>query len=61
MPQTIRQLDTNVKQTAKLQQVVNELLDKTLQRGFFGMASIALCIHDGVIQEIQEHIERKHR
>jgi len=61
MQQTMREFEANVKKTTKLQHVVDELLDKILQRGFFGVASIEVCIEDGVIQEIQEHIERKHR
>ncbi len=59
--QQATQLETNTKKTAIVQRVVDELLAKTLQRGFFGIASIDVCIQDGVIQEIQERIERKYR
>jgi hypothetical protein len=51
----------NCQKIAKLQEIIAALLDKALERGFFGVAAVEVRVQDGTIQEIKERIERKHR
>jgi hypothetical protein len=46
---------------AKVQKVLNELLDQILVRGFHGAGMIRFTVRDGKIGEIEETLERKHR
>jgi hypothetical protein len=48
----------NNKKVAKLYEVLNEVLEKALHRGFFGTATIELNINDGTIQHIRRKVEQ---
>ena len=45
----------------KLHSVVDALLRKMLVRGIHGEATVKFIVHDGMIQLIEEHVQRKHR
>jgi hypothetical protein len=48
----------NAKKVAQLQAIVAEILVEALRRGFFGTASVELCVQDGTIQHIRRTVER---
>jgi hypothetical protein len=47
----------NVKQVARLQAILAELLSQSLRRGFFGTAAVELSVQDGTIQCIRRKVE----
>jgi tRNA(Ser,Leu) C12 N-acetylase TAN1 len=59
--ETLKQTQVNRQKVAKLREIIDALLDKALERGFYGVATVAVRVQDGTIQEIEERIERKHR
>jgi hypothetical protein len=48
----------NNKKVAKVYEVLAEMLEKALHRGFFGTAAIELSINDGTIQHIRRKVEQ---
>jgi hypothetical protein len=48
----------NAKKVAQLDGVLAEILQKVLQRRFFGTASVEIIVHDGTIQQFRYKIER---
>ena len=48
----------NAKKMAQLRQALDELLEDSLRRGFFGTAAVELNIQDGTIQHIRRRVER---
>ena len=48
----------NKKKMAQLDGVLFEILQKVLQRRFYGAASVKIIIHDGTIQHFRYQIER---
>jgi hypothetical protein len=57
----LKHTQANRQKIAMLQEIIDALLEKALERGFFGMVTIEVRVQDGTIQEIEERIERKHR
>jgi len=57
----LKHTQANRQKIAILQEIIDALLGKALERGFFGMVTIEVRVQDGTIQEIEERIERKHR
>jgi hypothetical protein len=51
----------NRQKIAKLQEIMDALLERALERGFFGVATVEVRVQDGTIQEIDERIARTHR
>ena len=51
----------NHRQVLALHNLIETLVLKLLVRGFHGEATIKFSVQDGVIQLIEERIERKHR
>jgi hypothetical protein len=55
----------NSKNNSKHRQSIAKRLDEIardcLKRGFFGQAMITVTIQDGEIQEIEKHVNQKHR
>jgi hypothetical protein len=60
-PKVLKHTHANSQKVAKLYELIDALLDKALERGFFGVATVEVRVQDGTIQEIEERIERKHR
>jgi hypothetical protein len=60
-PAMLKHTQVNRQKIAKLQEILEALLEKALERGFFGAATVEVRVQDGTIQEIEERIERKHR
>ena len=60
-PEILKHTYPNRQKVAKLQEIIDALLDRALERGFFGVATVEVRVQDGTIQEIEERIERKHR
>jgi hypothetical protein len=60
-PEMLKHTQVNRQKIAKLQEIIEALLEKALERGFFGVATVEVRVQDGTIQEIEERIERKHR
>ena len=60
-PEMLEHTQANRQKIAKLQEIVDALLEKALERGFFGVATVEVRVQDGTIQEIEERLERKHR
>jgi hypothetical protein len=60
-PETLKHTPPNRQKVAKLREIIDALLDKALERGFFGVATVEVRVQDGTIQEIEERIARKHR
>jgi len=60
-PEMLKYTQVNRQKIAKLQEIIEALLEKALERGFFGVATVEVRVQDGTIQEIEERIERKHR
>ena len=48
----------NEKKMSQLRQALDELLQESLRRGFFGTAGVELNIQDGTIQHIRRRVER---
>jgi hypothetical protein len=48
----------NAKKVAQLDGVLAEILQKVLQRRFFGTASVEIIVQDGTIQQFRYKIER---
>ena len=48
----------NARKLAQLSGVLSEVLQKVLQRRFFGTASVEIIVHDGTIQQFRYKIER---
>ena len=44
-----------------LGRIARELLERVLQKGFYGEARITIKIQDGAVQEVTDSVERKHR
>jgi hypothetical protein len=59
--ETLKHTHANRQKVAKLQEIMDALLDRALERGFFGAATVEVRVQDGTIQEIEERIEQKHR
>jgi hypothetical protein len=57
----LKHTQANRQKIAQLQEIIDALLEKALERGFFGVATVEIRVQDGTIQEIEERIERKHR
>ena len=53
--------ETNRRKTKQLEGLLRELLAKSLQRGFYGTASLELVVSDGTIQGIHERLEQTHK
>lgn len=49
---------TNAQKTAQLSGVLAEVLQKVLQRRFYGTASVEIVVQDGTIQHFRYKIER---
>jgi hypothetical protein len=49
---------TNAKKVSQLEKVLAEILAATLKRGFFGNATVEVCVQDGTIQHIRRKIEQ---
>jgi hypothetical protein len=60
-PETLKHTHPNRQKVAKLREIIDTLLDKALERGFFGVATVEVRVQDGTIQEIEERIVRKYR
>ncbi len=60
-PETLKHTHPNRQKVARLREVIDVLLDKALERGFFGVVTVKVRVQDGTIQEIEERITRKHR
>jgi hypothetical protein len=48
----------NAQRVEQLESVLAELLAETMQRGFFGTASVELNVQDGTIQYIRRRVDR---
>jgi hypothetical protein len=48
----------NTEKMAHLDGVLSEILQKVLQRRFYGTASVEIIVHDGTIQHFRYKIER---
>ena len=48
----------NTRKMAQLDGVLSEILQKVLQRQFYGTASVEIIVHDGTIQHFRYKIER---
>jgi predicted DNA-binding protein len=59
--ETLKHTHPNRQKAAELREIIDALLDKALERGFFGVATVEVRVQDGTIQEIEERIVRKHR
>jgi hypothetical protein len=57
----LKHTQANRQKIDMLQEIIDALLEKALERGFFGVATVEIRVQDGTIQEIEERIERKHR
>jgi hypothetical protein len=60
-PEMLTHTQANRQKIDMLQEIIDALLEKALERGFFGVAAVEVRVQDGTIQEIEERIERKHR
>lgn len=54
----LRDTATNVQRITQLEQTLAEIVGETLQRGFFGTATVELKVQDGTIQQIRRVVER---
>jgi uncharacterized protein YecT (DUF1311 family) len=61
MINTLEQTPANQAKLAQAQRAWNEVLVATLERGFFGSASVEITIQDGTIQNIRRRMERMER
>lgn len=43
-----------------VQNTLTELLDRTIQRGFFGTVGVVADVKDGVVMQVREQFERSH-
>jgi hypothetical protein len=48
----------NAKKTAQLEKALADMLAATLKRGFFGTATVEVCVQDGTIQNIRRKVEQ---
>ncbi len=55
---TVPESDINQHKLARLTAAWREVLVETLQRGFYGSATIELVVHDGTITQIRKKVER---
>jgi urease alpha subunit len=60
-PEQADHRQANVKKLTKLRSVLDVVLRQVLIRGFHGVVTLKITVHDGTIQAINESIERKHR
>ena len=60
-PELLKHTPANRQKIAKLQAMMDALLERALERGFFGVATVEIRVQDGTIQEIEERIARRHR
>ena len=51
----------NNRMTEKLRQILDTLLERALQRGFFGTAAVEISVQDGTIQHIRYRVEQLER
>lgn len=51
----------NCRMVAQLRQILERLLQTTLQRGFFGAAAVEINVQDGTIQHVRWRIEQLER
>jgi hypothetical protein len=51
----------NNRMTEKLRQILDTLLERALQRGFFGTAAVEISVQDGTIQHIRYRLEQLER
>jgi len=56
-----RKLSANEEKRKILNDVVERVLARALQKGFFGTVFIRCQIQDGTIQDIAETVEQKYR
>jgi hypothetical protein len=60
-PEILKHTPANRQKIAQLQAIMDALLERALERGFFGVATVEVQVQDGTIQEIEERIARRHR
>jgi len=48
----------NMTKAARLNELLRELLDESLRRGFFGTVKIEFNVQDGTIQHIRKSLEQ---
>lgn len=56
-----RMSETNGAKLRRMEEVLRELLDESLQRGFYGTAAIEISVQDGTIQHLRRRVERIER
>lgn len=48
----------NTTKTARLNEMLEELLEQALRRGFFGTARLEFVVQDGTIQHLRRSLEQ---
>lgn len=59
--EALRESEANCRMLQSVERVLKALLDRALDRGFYGDVGISLNIEDGTIQDVRENIEARHR
>lgn len=54
----LHESEVNKRKLARLSAAWREVLAETLQRGFYGTATVEVTVNDGTIQHIRKKVER---